>query len=117
LRKNYEIKVIPMINPDGVCAGNYRTNLSGFDLNRRWDGSKTKNLHEAAYIKKYLSQIAKGRDISFILDLHGHSRKMFSFFYGNPSPANPVDVRIFSLLCSKMSPNFIKFEDCTFASE
>lgn len=27
LRKNYEIKVVPMINPDGVCAGNYRTNL------------------------------------------------------------------------------------------
>lgn len=109
--------MIPMINPDGVCAGNYRTNLAGFDLNRRWDGSKTKNLHEAAYIKKYLAQISKGRDISFILDLHGHSRKMFSFFYGNPSSANPVDVRVFSMICSKMTPNFIKFEDCTFASE
>lgn len=106
-----------MINPDGVCAGNYRTNLAGFDLNRRWDGSKTKNLHEAAYIKKYLGQIGKGRDISFILDLHGHSRKMFSFFYGNPSSSNPIDVRVFSMICSKMSPNFIKFEDCTFTYE
>lgn len=45
LRKHYEVKVIPMMNPDGVCAGNYRTNLLGFDLNRRWEGSKTKNLH------------------------------------------------------------------------
>lgn len=105
-----------MINPDGVCAGNYRTNLYGFDLNRRWDGAKLKNLHEAAYIKKYLSQITKGRDISFILDLHGHSRKMFSFFYGNPSSTNPIDVRMFPLLCSKLSPNYIKFEDCTFTS-
>jgi len=34
-----------MVNPDGVVAGNYRTNLYGFDLNRRWDGAKTKNLH------------------------------------------------------------------------
>lgn len=26
-----------MINPDGVVFGNYRTNLSGYDLNRKWD--------------------------------------------------------------------------------
>jgi murein tripeptide amidase MpaA len=28
-----------MVNPDGVYAGNYRTNLYGVDLNRRWDCS------------------------------------------------------------------------------
>jgi murein tripeptide amidase MpaA len=50
-----------MVNPDGVCAGNYRTNLNGFDLNRRWDGAKNKIIHEAAYIKKYLAQFTKGR--------------------------------------------------------
>ena len=31
-----------MINPDGVIHGNYRTNLSGKDMNRYWeDPSKT----------------------------------------------------------------------------
>ena len=35
-----------MINPGGVVCGNYRTNLFGYDLNRRWDGgSRYKNLH------------------------------------------------------------------------
>lgn len=35
-----------MVNPDGVVAGNYRTNLSGIDLNRRWDGgNRSKNMH------------------------------------------------------------------------
>jgi len=37
LRKNYIIYVIPMINPDGVIFGHYRTNLAGYDLNRKWD--------------------------------------------------------------------------------
>ena len=34
LRKKIIFKIIPMTNPDGVIAGNYRTSLSGNDLNR-----------------------------------------------------------------------------------
>lgn len=37
LRKNFILKVIPMVNPDGVIFGNYRSNLMGYDLNRKWD--------------------------------------------------------------------------------
>jgi murein tripeptide amidase MpaA len=34
LRKKIIFKIIPMLNPDGVVAGNYRTGLSGKDFNR-----------------------------------------------------------------------------------
>jgi murein tripeptide amidase MpaA len=34
LRKLIIIKVIPMINPDGVIIGNFRTSFCGKDLNR-----------------------------------------------------------------------------------
>ena len=30
------IKVIPMVNPDGVIMGNYRTGMAGRDLNREF---------------------------------------------------------------------------------
>ena len=36
LRQQIVFNVVPMLNPDGVAAGNYRTSLSGHDLNRVW---------------------------------------------------------------------------------
>ena len=34
LKDKLIFKIIPMINPDGVVAGNYRTSFIGKDLNR-----------------------------------------------------------------------------------
>ena len=34
LKNQIVFKIIPMLNPDGVVLGNYRTSLSGKDLNR-----------------------------------------------------------------------------------
>lgn len=36
LRQNVTFKIIPMLNPDGVFLGNYRSTLMGVDLNRSW---------------------------------------------------------------------------------
>ena len=38
--KNYVFYVIPMVNPDGVVFGHYRTNLAGKDLNRKWNSTE-----------------------------------------------------------------------------
>lgn len=35
-RQSFEIVVVPLMNPDGVAAGNWRHNLRGVDLNRDW---------------------------------------------------------------------------------
>ncbi|VDQ02168.1 unnamed protein product, partial [Trichobilharzia regenti] len=36
LREHLVFKIVPMLNPDGVYLGNYRSSLMGFDLNRQW---------------------------------------------------------------------------------
>ena len=36
LRDNFVFKIFPMVNPDGVIHGNYRSNISGHDLNKKW---------------------------------------------------------------------------------
>jgi hypothetical protein len=35
-RQSFETVVVPLVNPDGVAAGNWRHNLHGVDLNRDW---------------------------------------------------------------------------------
>jgi murein tripeptide amidase MpaA len=34
LRRHIIFKIVPMLNPDGVVLGNFRTGLSGKDFNR-----------------------------------------------------------------------------------
>ncbi|CAL6028063.1 Cytosolic_carboxypeptidase 6 [Hexamita inflata] len=36
LRNNVQFKIVPMVNPDGVFSGYYRTNSNGYDLNRNF---------------------------------------------------------------------------------
>ena len=36
LRDNFLIKIVPMVNADGVINGNTRSSLAGVDLNRVW---------------------------------------------------------------------------------
>jgi murein tripeptide amidase MpaA len=51
LRSNFVFKIVPMLNPDGVIIGNYRCNLSGYDLNRQWT-LPTSKLHPEIYAVK-----------------------------------------------------------------
>jgi len=42
-----------MLNPDGVINGNYRTSLSGQDLNRCW-GNPSQKIHPTIWHAKRL---------------------------------------------------------------
>lgn len=57
LRSKVVFKIVPMTNPDGVIVGNYRTSLSGNDLNRRFLTPNPKLHPIPHHIKQLLRQI------------------------------------------------------------
>jgi murein tripeptide amidase MpaA len=76
-----------MLNPDGVIHGNYRTSLSGQDLNRQWK-NPDKIVHpEIFYLKKLILESEYKK--SLYIDIHGHSKKKSSFMYGCITPKSP----------------------------
>jgi len=71
-----------MLNPDGVIQGNYRCNILGVDLNRRWT-NPSKLLHPTIYYAKMLAKSCNAdHQILMFCDMHGHSRKRNVFMYG-----------------------------------
>lgn len=48
-RERFETWFIPMINPDGVVTGNYRSNLQGKDMNRNFYADDDKECKERCY--------------------------------------------------------------------
>ena len=40
LKQNIVFKIVPMLNPDGVMLGNYRTGVMGEDFNRKFNTGK-----------------------------------------------------------------------------
>ena len=113
LRRKFIFKIVPMVNPDGVIQGNYRTSLAGYDLNRRYT-SPSKILHPTIFhTKKMAKQFAKSCPLILYCDFHGHSKSKNVFMYGNTSEDSPEQYRIFPYIMSKMCTHF-SFKDSKF---
>ena len=82
LLSNYIVKLIPMINPDGVTIGNSRVSLVGQDLNRRWANPDPTIHPEIHFVKEIMADRAARQGIQIFCDLHGHNKKDNCFFYG-----------------------------------
>ena len=79
LRGRFVFRLVPCLNPDGVICGNYRSSLAGVDLNRQWQ-FPDKALHSTIWTVKEMMR--REKRLKIYVDLHGHSKKMNSFFYG-----------------------------------
>ena len=120
LRKRIVFKVIPMTNPDGVIVGNYRTSMSGNDLNRQFHAPNIKLHPTVCAIKGLVSEIIRNakepEPLSSFIDIHGHSRKKSIFIYGPHFPLHNeryLKMRVLPKLLSERSSMF-RFYSCKF---
>lgn len=77
-RERYAIVAIPILNPDGVVAGNWRHGLGEMDLNRDW-GAFTQP--ETRLVAELIADLERqGRQLHFFLDFHSTKRNLFYTF-------------------------------------
>lgn len=119
LRDKFVIKIIPMLNPDGVIVGNHRCNLKGYDLNRQWGASEAKRdvAPEIFGARDMIEQSTQTREVLLFCDLHGHSRKHGIFMYGcnnDSSLEKRFKERIFPFMLSQNAKDLFEFKRCQF---
>jgi len=124
LREEHVFELVPMVNVDGVAAGNCRTSLEGEDMNRCWGNPSAMSCPEIGAIKGLLRQLQEeGRPAILFLDLHAHSRQLDCFVYGCESrggrrregeeEGSPFDVRVFPAMVGELCEGF-NFSSCSF---
>jgi hypothetical protein len=80
-KENFMLKIVPMMNPDGIYHGTSRYNWAMEDLNSEWDDniSDTSNLPvepEVMAVKNwYTDWITGGNKLNMMIDCHSHSQK------------------------------------------
>ncbi|XP_043281391.1 cytosolic carboxypeptidase 6 isoform X2 [Venturia canescens] len=85
LRDYVVFKIVPMLNPDGVFLGNYRSTLMGMDLNRAWNRISDWIHPTLSATKTLLENLDKNtkEPLDCVLDLHAHTNAGGLFVYGN----------------------------------
>jgi hypothetical protein len=106
LRDHFLFLIIPILNPDGVIAGNSRCSLSGQDLDRVWQQPCRYNHPEVYYAKKLLKGMAVNNEFVFACQFKGNWIKREAFIQGINIPENKRATREFSVLMSEKVDHF-----------
>ena len=89
--EQFNVLIIPMINPDGVVNGNWRFNMGGMDLNRDW-GPFTQPETQAVY--NAFKRFENGDDdIAFFLDFHSTWRNLLYTQADDEPTSSPMFAR------------------------
>lgn len=118
LRHRYVIKIVPMINPDGVFRGHFRLDQHGQNLNRYYSQPSLQIQPSVYAIKQLLDFYASQEKLALYLDLHAHASKRGCFIYGNvmDSIDDQVQNMLYCRLIALNTPNF-DYEGCLFSRE
>jgi hypothetical protein len=113
LRDKCIFKIIPMMNPDGVVHGNYRSDLNGHDINRAWKTPNKRIFSTVYYAKQLVRKFRDEREIQLVLDFHSHSKRLNTFFYGNRDRSYKHETKVFPYFASQ-NTSLVSFADSRF---
>jgi hypothetical protein len=86
-RRQFKVVVVPLVNPDGVAAGHWRSNLGGVDLNRDWGPFRQPETQAVRdEILKYGEDGAP--PLALLLDFHSTQQDLF-YVQGDDQPTRP----------------------------
>ena len=74
-RRQFKLVIFPLLNPDGVAAGNWRSNANNVDINRDWgpfEQPETRAVRDAILVEQ-----EKGAVPLLLLDFHGTKSDVF----------------------------------------
>ncbi len=85
-RRDFHLVVMPLLNPDGVNAGNWRHNLGGVDLNRDWQAFAQP---ETRSVRDQLLPLAEHGRLYLLLDFHSTFKDVF-YIQPDDAPSSPA---------------------------
>lgn len=88
-RQNFQTVVVPLMNPDGVEQGQWRSNLGGVDINRDWQAFTQP---ETRAVSAYLAALGRqpGARPFLFVDFHSTSSNVF-YTQKDGEPMKPYD--------------------------
>eukprot|EP00605_Chrysophyceae_sp_TOSAG23-4_P001504 GSChrysophyteH1.ASY1.ANO1.1648.1 assembled CDS len=118
MRKRFVIKLIPILNPDGVYRGHFRLDQFGQNLNRYYSSPDIVEQTPIYAARKCLDYYSAQKKLSLYLDLHAHASKRGCFIYGNvmDNIDDQVQNMLYCRLIALNTPNF-DYEGCLFSRE
>lgn len=116
LRHKYVIKIVPMINPDGVYRGHFRYDQFGHNLNRFYTNADLSQQPAVYSIQRLLDMYANTQQLALYLDLHAHANKKGCFIYGNvlSTVSAQVQTQLYCKLLA-MNTNVFDYNSCLFS--
>lgn len=108
LRDRFVVKVVPMLNPDGVFLGHYRTDSLGANLNRFYRDPDPLAQPAVWAVRTYLLSEHVRPRLHLYLDCHAHAAKRGCFLYGNSLAdfEKQVDAVLFAKVLSLNTAHF-----------
>jgi murein tripeptide amidase MpaA len=106
LLDNYVFKIIPLLNPDGVARGNWRFDIKGQNLNRKYNSDDYEKYPTILAAK---DAILEEENLKMFMDFHAHTTKRGCFIYGNTLECIDQQAEC-KLLPKLMSLNSVNFD-------